>query len=139
MDRDEVLQGVLCAVKQRVALRADTSFIVPPQAAGVAQLFIRPHNSDAPVIWVTDTTASLYLEFLGAHWEADSSEDVSFAERVDWAVEIITNAADFGLIRVRRRGSLWGRQTHLLTSARDEDAWRDDSRCKIVRTWPSWS
>ncbi|MDF2048171.1 hypothetical protein P2P98_18560 [Microbacterium sp. Kw_RZR3] len=139
MDRDEALRGVLCAVNRKVDLRARASFVVPPSAAGIAQVFMRPHNLDAPEVCVTDTTVSFYLEFLGAHWEADSSEDVSFAERVNWAVEMIANAAEFGLIRVRRRGSLWGRQTHLLMSAGDKDAWRRDSRFRIVRSWPSWS
>ena len=56
MDRDEALRGVLCAVNRKVDLRARASFVVPPSAAGIAQVFMRPHNLDAPEVCVTDTT-----------------------------------------------------------------------------------
>lgn len=138
MDRDKVLRDIFDALVPGTDRRADVSFVVPPSAAGVAQVLIRPHNSSAPVVCVTDTTVSLYLEFLDAHWEADSSDDVSFAERSDWVMQNIACAADYGLIRVRRRGLPWGRQTHLLTSESDAEAWRSDSRLRIVRSWPSW-
>lgn len=137
MSHDEIVKDVVDAVLSSVG-GATVEFGIPPETAGVAQVLIKPFDREAPEVCLTDTTVSLYLEFLGAHWEDDSSEYVSFEARVDWAIDCIRCAAEFGLVRVRRRGQFWGRQTHLLTSHDDLDRWRADRRFVIVRAWPSW-
>lgn len=139
MNDDNLLHQIVATVVTAAGRPASVSFYEPPGWVGSAGVFIRPQNPDAPVVSLTDTTVSLYLEFLGAHWEADSLEDVSFEERFDWAVSNISCAADFGFVRVRRRGQWWGRQTHLLTSHDDFQKWSDDPRLVVARSWPSWT
>lgn len=139
MSDGDLLHHIVSTAVTSMGRRASVSFDQPPAWVGTARVVLRPDNEDAPVVSLTDTSVSLYLEFLGAHWEADSLEDVTFEERCDWAILNISRAAEYGFVRVRRRGQLWGRQTHLLTSNEDFQKWFDNPKLVVVRSWPSWT
>lgn len=139
MDPDDLLAHIVSTTVTAAGRCASVSFVVPPEWVGRGQVLIRPYDQNAPTVRLTDTTVSLYLEFEGAHWEADSLDDAPFEDRSDWAIAHISHAADYGFVRVRRRGHWWGRQTHLLTSPLDGKRWFEDSRFVVVRSWPSWT
>lgn len=86
MNDDDILDHIVSAVVTATGRPASVSFYEPLGWVASVGVFIRLQSPGAPVVSITDTTVSLYLEFLGAHWEADSIEGVSFEERSDWAI-----------------------------------------------------
>lgn len=101
-------------------------------------MVLAPMKSNAATLRLTDTGVSTYIECLGARWEMDSAEVAELDRESSWVRLTCVNVARYGLIRVRPRGSVWGRETFVLDSPDALESYVANTALAISHIWPPW-
>lgn len=117
-----------------------------PEYAGISAIQLSPITRAGASVRLTDTGVTVYVEILGARWEADSSDEISndgmtsagFDAHLRWAAGVVYDVAEYGMVRVRSRWCIFGAQTHLLRSSMEAQEWTLNPQVRVVRCWDPW-
>lgn len=140
------LASVLRYLESVVPKKFTWTSLAISERVGVSSLVVRPIRRDSASLRVTDTGVSIYLEILGAKWEADASDLVrrsggempDFADQLRVVNDVASAAALYGVVRVRATRKFWGAETHVLKGQTDGDAWAARRDLVVVRRWRPW-